>query len=312
MEEQLFTGKSAKYNILILKILYQKGTLTPWDLSKEIANLTREKSENIYHKTQKIQSVLIRKDGRLINLVNRQFLKKTPEGYCLTFSKGVCTALTLFDEEELLKPAINIIPKFENINSGLSIIAHILSNFDPVQFKMSYKHIRILASHIMNKEPLESEILKTEMMIKENHDLETISEDFRKADIMTNYYSSNPEPLARHHFSERDTNNLLFRAQMFMFLLGTLSPDSPTALVIYDYCLAVAYEEEIIDFIKTLDYQEGWKKNPIIKEWTPELQQSIYTIISRKRETMLHEVKLLDGALKKHDMLTKDIFPLQT
>src|SRR4030067_3775475 len=116
MANEIFAGKEGKNNRLILKTLYEKGYLTPWQIANEIANgdPERKPKEDPYHRAQKINSVLVRKNGRLSDLVDQEFLEKTGKGYCLTLNKGFCSALTLY-EKEIPLPAIDEATKIDAI-----------------------------------------------------------------------------------------------------------------------------------------------------------------------------------------------------
>ena len=132
MRPKIFAGREGKYNEAILKALYEKGYLTPWNIAREIAigDPRRKPKEDPYHKMQKINSVLVRKDGRLSDLVNKEFIEKTERGYCLTFNKGFCTALVLY-EEDIPKPAIDETSKIETIFPELKEVIDIISRHYP-------------------------------------------------------------------------------------------------------------------------------------------------------------------------------------
>ena len=131
MALKIFTGKGAKYNELIIKLLFERGYLSPWKLANEIAlnDPTRKQKEDPYHKAQKIQSVLIRKNGRLEDLTKKGFIEKTEKGYCLTFEKGFCSALTLY--KEIPKPAIDDATKVQAILPELREMLDAMIRYQP-------------------------------------------------------------------------------------------------------------------------------------------------------------------------------------
>jgi len=107
MGHDIFAGKGAEYKEQILKVLYEKGYLTSWEIAKERALLICKPFENLANKTRNVYSKLVGKKGRLLALVNTQFIEevntqirgKDTKGYQLTF-KGVCIAAILFKERE--------------------------------------------------------------------------------------------------------------------------------------------------------------------------------------------------------------------
>jgi hypothetical protein len=153
MKDQVFIGGGAKYNKLILTTLFVKGHLTVWELANEIAKSELKPKESLYHKAQKIQSVLIRKKGRLEDLVNTEYLKrKKKKEYYLTMNKGFCTAITLFNEKETPESAINI---FDDNTSffapELKTIFRLFSNISYAQSKERYKEIRKVTTNLLDK-----------------------------------------------------------------------------------------------------------------------------------------------------------------
>lgn len=104
MQVGIFQGKKGKYNKLIFQALHEEGYLSAWQIAKYISKKDSERRKrNWYHETQKVYSVLIRKNGRLEELVNKEYVKKTPRGYRTTYPKGYCLALTLFQDVRIPK-----------------------------------------------------------------------------------------------------------------------------------------------------------------------------------------------------------------
>lgn len=152
MKNKIFTGKQARNNERILKLLYEKGYLPPWKLAKEMAinDPTRKLKEDVYHKAQKIQSVLIRKNGRLSDLVGRGFIEKSEKGYCLTFNKGFCSALTLY-EKEIPLPAIDEAAKIDAIIPELKEILDIIYRHHPEAICEMYMEMREITKKLLGK-----------------------------------------------------------------------------------------------------------------------------------------------------------------
>lgn len=104
MQVGIFQGKKVKYNKLIFKALHEEGYLSAWQIAKYISKKDPERRKrNWYHEAQKVYSVLIRKNGRLEELVNKEYVQKTPRGYRTTYPKGYCLALTLFQDVRIPK-----------------------------------------------------------------------------------------------------------------------------------------------------------------------------------------------------------------
>ena len=104
MQVGIFQGKKGKYNQLIFKALHEEGYLSAWQIAKYISKKDPERRKrDWYHETQKVYSVLIRKNGRLEELVNKEYVQKTPRGYRTTYPKGYCLALTLHKDIKIPK-----------------------------------------------------------------------------------------------------------------------------------------------------------------------------------------------------------------
>lgn len=152
MANEIFAGKEGKNNRLILKALYEKGYLTPWQIANEIANgdPERKPKEDPYHRAQKINSVLVRKNGRLSDLVDQGFLEKTGKGYCLTFNKGFCSALTIY-EKEIPLPAIDEATKIDAIIPELKEILDIIYRHRPEAIFEMYIEMRKITKKLLDK-----------------------------------------------------------------------------------------------------------------------------------------------------------------
>jgi len=152
MQPEIFTGKKGKNNELILKALYEKGYLTPWKIAKEIAikDLRKKPKANLYHKMQKINSVLVRRNGRLTDLVNNEFVERTDKGYCLTFNKGFCSALYLY-EKKIPSPAIDEATKIDAIIPEFKEILGIISKHHPEAISETYVEMREITKKLLDK-----------------------------------------------------------------------------------------------------------------------------------------------------------------
>jgi len=108
----IFQGKKGKYNKLILRALNEEGYLSAWQMAKYIVENYREKQKgNWYYEAQKINSILTRKNGRLEELTNKEYIQKTPRGYRTTYPKGYCLALTLnyLENKDIKIPKIDVL-----------------------------------------------------------------------------------------------------------------------------------------------------------------------------------------------------------
>jgi hypothetical protein len=149
MANNIFTGKGAKNNELILKLLFEKGDLTAWGLANELALLDPKKPKDTYHKAQKINSVLIRKNGRLSYLTKTEFIRKTDKGYCLTVSKGSCSALILFGNKRIPKPAMAEFFNLDGLPVELKDFVTILSRYNADDLQESYKEVQRIAMKLL-------------------------------------------------------------------------------------------------------------------------------------------------------------------
>jgi len=140
MTLEIFKGRKGTNNKLVLKSLYDNGYLSGWKLAREIAEndpRRRGKKKNWYHEAQKVYSVLVRKGGRLEELSNKEFIEKTDQGYRLTIYKGLCSALTLY--ENVKEPAIDELSKTYEIFPELKEAMEIISRLYPETLVEKYK-----------------------------------------------------------------------------------------------------------------------------------------------------------------------------
>jgi hypothetical protein len=151
MEHKIFAGKGAKNNELIIKILFEKGSLSAWKIAKELANLDPKKPRDMYHKAQKIQSVLIRKKGRLEDLVVKGFIQKIRREYSLTFDKGFCSALVLFGDKQIPKPALDEFHNSAILPQELKDFMSILSSYNVFSLQESYREIQGVTISLLEK-----------------------------------------------------------------------------------------------------------------------------------------------------------------
>jgi hypothetical protein len=72
----IFRGRSATYNIAILETLTKEGELTSWQLAKKIreANYPNLEPDTAKIRTQRIYSALIRRNGRLDDLKEKEYI----------------------------------------------------------------------------------------------------------------------------------------------------------------------------------------------------------------------------------------------
>jgi hypothetical protein len=151
MNNHIFSGKGVKNNESIIKILYAKGCLTPWKIANELALLEPKKPNDIYHKAQNIQSLLVRKNGRLEYLVKNEFIRKTEDGYCLTVSKGVCSALVFYGDKQIPKSPMYEYFNMQNLPVEFRDFLTILQKQNPDAFKESYKEVQGIAIKLLSQ-----------------------------------------------------------------------------------------------------------------------------------------------------------------
>ncbi|MEM3752763.1 MAG: hypothetical protein QXM65_07455 [Candidatus Bathyarchaeia archaeon] len=108
----IFEGKKADYNRKILKLLVEKEPLKAWDIAKQITKGSMDKTQDVY-------STLIRKNGRLDELIQKEYLTMLPnKRYSPTF-KGIIAYLHMEQH-----PKIS-----ESYNNILSLTSQIPDNF---------------------------------------------------------------------------------------------------------------------------------------------------------------------------------------
>lgn len=85
MSLRIWEGKKGRYNTLILEALGD-GEKTAWDIAKYIVRHDLALARgNWYHQSQKVNSRLLRKGGRLEDLLNTGFIRRREDGkYSLT------------------------------------------------------------------------------------------------------------------------------------------------------------------------------------------------------------------------------------
>jgi hypothetical protein len=98
----IFQGKQAKYNRLILKVLYDNGPLTLWGISKQIHRLAEGsdtvKKDIAYGRTQIIQSMVSK---RIRDLEKKKYVRKIQINIWILQFKGFIAALV---DQEKPKP----------------------------------------------------------------------------------------------------------------------------------------------------------------------------------------------------------------
>lgn len=150
MHVAIFKGKKGENNESILKTLYEKGYLSAWKIARQIAeNDPKRARKNWYHETQKVYSVLIRKGGRLEELLGKEFIEKTDQGYCLTIYKGLCSALTLY--ENVIPPAIDDLSKIEEVFPEFKEMRDIIYRLHPEAQVEQYEIIRRTTKELLVK-----------------------------------------------------------------------------------------------------------------------------------------------------------------
>ena len=82
----IFEGRKAYYNRAVLKILIEKETLKAWDIAKEIAKGNMNKTQDDY-------ATLIRKNGRLNELLEKEYISVLPNKQFIPTLKGIIAYL---------------------------------------------------------------------------------------------------------------------------------------------------------------------------------------------------------------------------
>lgn len=167
MHVGIFEGKKGNYNKSILKALYEKGYLSAWGIAKHIAeNDPKRRKKNWYHEAQKVQSVLLRKRGRLEELSDKTYIQKTPRGYRHTYWKGFCLALTLYKDTE--------VPRIDILGADM-LIQSIDESLQPI-----FKEILEIYSELYSKKEVYEALAKaTREMLNQGFNLDAIpNKDF--------------------------------------------------------------------------------------------------------------------------------------
>jgi len=194
MKNRIFSGKEAKYNELILTVLFDKGHLSAYKLAKEIVlnDPNRKLKENIHHKAQKINSVLVRRNGRLKKLEQQEFIKKMGNEYCLTIFKGLCSALCLMKTVKM--PALD--PDFSSymIFPELKKIMEIARQSYPEAVMEDYEMLRKFALDQLKK-GLNFELTPNKefiTLVNQRYE-ELLSQDYKTDRKKNNLWKENPE-----------------------------------------------------------------------------------------------------------------------
>lgn len=137
MSIPIFDGKQTTYNQMILETLLINGELTAWQLAKDIEPKIRIAGD-LYHKSQKIYSVLIRKNGRLLDLQHKGYVvvdANTKKWRCAT--KGLIAILL---HKPRLRQSVNPIysqGSIEDLKIKKKVeIAHLGITINGEQFKL--------------------------------------------------------------------------------------------------------------------------------------------------------------------------------
>lgn len=154
MQLEIFRGKKAKYNKLILRALYDKGYLKAWDIAKEVVmndpeRKVERKKRYWYQDTLKVYSVFVRKGGRLEELLSKEFIETMDKRYRLTFNKGICSALTLY--ENIREPAIDELSLISRTFPEFKQMFEIISRLYPETGVERYKIMLRVTERLLEK-----------------------------------------------------------------------------------------------------------------------------------------------------------------
>ena len=86
MRISIFEGRKAYYNHAILKLIIEKEPLKAWDIAKHIAKGSMDKTQDVY-------ATLIRKNGRLNELLEKEYISKLPNKRFAPTFKGIIAYL---------------------------------------------------------------------------------------------------------------------------------------------------------------------------------------------------------------------------
>lgn len=103
----IFEGKQATYNKAILEALLTEGPMSAWQLAKHITpKIETVKRTLASTETQKVYSVLVRKDGRLDDLKSKEYISLNEETQKWEIAAKGMIAICI--EKPQLKPLINL------------------------------------------------------------------------------------------------------------------------------------------------------------------------------------------------------------
>ena len=195
-EIRVFQGKkAAKLNKLVLMALFENGSLSPFKIAKKVAALDVERAKkDLYHEAQKINSVLSRRNGRLSDLANKEFIEKTEDGFSLTFNKGFCTALLCY--KQIPKPSFPEQNKTLKVFPELKQIIELTRKYYPETEIEDLEEIKTISQNLLKK-GLNFEVISNnefnEYFMREQENLYLHKIKNRKYDNKRSTWTSNPE-----------------------------------------------------------------------------------------------------------------------
>jgi len=102
----IFEGKKANYNRQILKLLIEKEPMKAWQIAKIIAKGQMDRTQDIY-------ATLIRRNGRLDELTEKQYVTRLDDGrYYATF-KGIIVYLLTEENPKIASFYDDLLSKME-------------------------------------------------------------------------------------------------------------------------------------------------------------------------------------------------------
>jgi len=116
----VFEGRKGTYNMAILEVLLRYGPLTNWEISKKLCQLVKEAPGPDFYQSQKIFSVIARKQGRLEELDQKEYIVSQDGKWELCFPKGLAILIKKpeigpdMNVYYLRKPPFNF-PKFKQV-----------------------------------------------------------------------------------------------------------------------------------------------------------------------------------------------------
>ena len=226
MENKIFSGREARYNSLIIKILYEKGALSAFNIAKNIVwNDSIGKVTDMHHKYSKVNSVLVRKNGRLPELDKQEFIKKTEKGYLLTF-KGWCSALCL--SKEIREPGFDYLFEFVAIFPELKKIMEILMKSYPEENLETYKIFHKITIELLKKGLNFNLIPNKEFIDFFNREYQEMSVKLLKSEKKgEELWRNNPELRAAFlEFAERINKVAIKELESFQTIIKKLKNDA--------------------------------------------------------------------------------------